>query len=65
MYSRQASVWMVNPGGTGQSGVGHLGEARAFAAEHIFHLAVAVGLATAEGIDVLGSVLRGWAFVVA
>ena len=38
----------------GQPGVGHLGQARAFAAQLVLHLAVAVGLATAEEINVLG-----------
>ena len=37
----------------GQSGVGHLGEAGAFAAQHVFHLAVAVGVAVAEEVNVL------------
>ena len=37
----------------GQSGVGHLGEARALAAEQILHRAVAVSLAGAEKIHVL------------
>ena len=39
----------------GQPGIGHLGEAGAFAAEVIFHLAVAVGLAAAKGVNVLGA----------
>ena len=33
--------------------VGHLGEARAFAAEQILHRAIAIGLAVAEVVDVL------------
>ena len=37
-----------------QAGIGHLGQARAFAAEHVFHLAVAIGLAAAERVDVFG-----------
>ena len=37
-----------------QSGVGHLGQAGALAAQHILHVAVAVGLAAAEEIDILG-----------
>src|SRR6267142_1122586 len=32
----------------GQSGVGHLGEARAFAAQLVFHFAVAVGAAVTK-----------------
>ena len=36
-----------------QPGVGHLGEARALAAEQVLHRAIAVGLAAAEEIDVL------------
>ena len=43
------------PGRHRQAGVGHLGEARAFAAEQVLHVAVAVGLAVAEEIDVLCS----------
>jgi hypothetical protein len=35
---------MVNPGGTGNPAVGHLGQAGALAAQHILHAAVAVGL---------------------
>ena len=38
-----------------QSGVGHLGQSRTFAAQHIFHLAVAVGMAVAEEKYVLFS----------
>ena len=38
----------------GQSGVGHLGQACAFAAENVLHAAVAVGLAVAEEVDILG-----------
>ena len=38
-------------GRDGQARIGHFGEASAFAAEHIFHFAVAVGLAAAEGVD--------------
>jgi hypothetical protein len=37
----------------GKTGVGHLGQTGALAAENLFHLAVALGLAAAEGIDVL------------
>ena len=59
MYSRQASVWMVKPGGTGKPGVGHLGEAGAFAAEFILHLAVAFGLAAAEEVNVLHGLRLG------
>ena len=40
-------------GGDGQSGAAHLRESGAFAAENIFHLAVAVGGTAAEGIYVL------------
>ena len=36
----------------GHSGAAHLGQASAFAAEDIFHLAVAVGLAAAECVNV-------------
>ncbi len=36
----------------GQTGVGHLGQAGALAAEHVLHLAVAVGLAAAEEINI-------------
>ena len=44
----------------GQSGVGHLGQARAFAAEVVLHLAVAVGFAAAKREDVLcGCILFG------
>ncbi len=45
MYSRQASVWMVKPGGTGRPGIGHFGQTGAFAAEIVLHFAVAVGFA--------------------
>ena len=38
-----------------QAGIGHLGQAGAFAAEFVLHLAVAIGLAAAEEIDVLGA----------
>ena len=38
----------------GQAGVRHLGESSAFAAKHIFHLAVAVSLAAAEKVNVFG-----------
>ena len=37
-----------------QAGVGHLGQAGALAAQHVLHLAVAVGLAAAEEVYVLG-----------
>ena len=40
----------------GKPGVGHLGEAGAFAAQFVFHLAIAVGLAVAKEVHVLG----GW-----
>ena len=53
MYSRQASVWMVKPGGTGKPGVGHFGEPGAFAAQFVFHFAVAFGMAVAEEVNVL------------
>ena len=45
----------------GQPGVGHLGETCAFAAEVILHLAVAVGLAAAERVNILrrGILVRG------
>src|SRR5881392_1882633 len=44
--------------------VAHFGEACAFAAENIFHLAVAIGLAAAECINVLGRWSRAlrWSF---
>ena len=35
-----------------QTGIGHLGQARAFAAELVLHFAVAVGLAAAEEINI-------------
>ena len=38
----------------GQPGIGHLGQSGAFAAEHLFHLAVAISLAAAEKVNVLG-----------
>ena len=42
----------------GQTGVGHLGEAGALAAEEVLHGAVALGAAVAPGVDVaLGGVL--------
>ena len=37
-----------------QAGVGHLGQASAFAAQHILHAAIALGLASAEEVRVLG-----------
>jgi hypothetical protein len=40
-------------GGHGQAGATHFRESGAFAAENIFHLAVAVGCTAAEGIYVL------------
>ena len=43
----------------GQPGVGHLGEAGAFAAELVLHLAVTFGVAVAEEVDVLYGVLVG------
>ena len=41
--------------GHGQPGAGHFGQPGAFAAERIFHRAVAVGRAAAERINVLCS----------
>ena len=41
-----------------QAGVGHLGQAGAFAAQHVLHRAVAVGLAVAEEVHVLLRALR-------
>ena len=41
------------PGRHRQAGVGHLGEARALAAEHVLHRPIAVRLAGAEEEDVL------------
>ena len=41
----------------GQPGVGHLRQAGAFAAEHVFHLAVAVGRAAAERINVFSALV--------
>ena len=41
-------------GRDGQSGIGHLGQACAFAAENILHAAVAVCLAATEEIHILG-----------
>ena len=38
----------------GQAGVGHLGQASALAAQHILHAAIALGLASAEEVRVLG-----------
>ena len=49
----QTSVEMVKPGGTGTPARAHLGQAGAFAAENIFHLAVAIGCAAAEAINVV------------
>ena len=43
-----------------QPGIGHLGQAGAFAAEHVLHLAVAVGFAAAKGIHILGCSSSGW-----
>ena len=40
--------------GDGQSGIGHLGEAGAFSAEHVLHAAVALGVAAAEEVHILG-----------
>ena len=37
-----------------QTGIGHFGQAGAFAAEHVLHFAVAVSLAAAEEIDIFG-----------
>jgi hypothetical protein len=36
-----------------QAGVRHLGQPSAFAAENVFHLAIAIGLATAEEVHIL------------
>ena len=44
----------------GQSGIRHLGQSGAFAAEHLLHLAVAVGLAAAEEVNILGGGLLGF-----
>ena len=41
----------------GKSGVGHLGQTGALAAQIIFHLAVTIGLTAAEKINVLGRVV--------
>ena len=41
-------------GGDGQADEAHLGEVGTLAAEEVLHLAVAVGLAAAEEVDVLG-----------
>ena len=38
----------------GQAGVGHLGQASAFAAQRVLHAAIALGLASAEEVGVLG-----------
>ena len=43
-------------GRSGQAGLGHLGEARAFSAEEVLHPGVALGRAVAPGVDVA---LRG------
>ena len=49
----------MNPAGTGKPGVGHLGQARALAAERVLHRPVAVGLAVAEEVDeLLGRLCR-------
>ena len=61
----QTSVVIVNPGGTGRPRVGHLGEARAFAAEQVLHRAIAVGLAVAEEIHVFLALPAGAAFAAA
>ena len=44
----------------GQSGVGHFGKASAFAAEVVLHLAVAIGFAAAEEVNVLWRLLAGY-----
>ena len=45
----------------GQAGIGHFGQAGAFSAEFVFHLAVAIGFAAAEEVDVLdGWLLAGY-----
>jgi len=49
----QTSVADGEAGGHWQPGATHLGEACAFAAEDVFHLAVAVGRAAAERVYVL------------
>ncbi len=49
----------------GQPGIGHLGQAGALAAQVIFHLAVAIRLAAAEKVNVLGCGLLAflhWSF---
>ena len=43
----------------GDADVGHLGQARAFAAEDVLHRRVAFGVAFAEVVDVLGSAHGG------
>ncbi len=48
----QTSVEMVKPGRHGHARAAHLGQASAFAAEHVFHLAVAVGCAAAKCVNV-------------
>ena len=46
-------------GGNGESGVGHLGQAGAFAAEFVFHLAVTLGMSVAEEVNIFHGVLFG------
>ena len=46
-------------GRNGQSGIGHLGQSGAFAAELVLHLAVTFGVAVAKEVDVLHGVLVG------
>ena len=71
-FLRNASVPHVFATGLGldgeawrhwQAGVRHLGQAGAFSAEIVFHLAVAIGLAAAEEVDVLdGWFLAGYRY---
>ena len=46
-------------GRNGKSGIGHLGQAGAFAAEFVLHLAVTFGVAVAKEVDVLHGVRVG------
>ena len=46
-------------GRNGQLGIGHLGEPCAFAAEVVFHFAVAFGVVVAEKVDILHSFRAG------
>src|SRR5947208_14428965 len=47
-------------GRNGKASVGHLCQTSTFAAEVILHFAVAIGLAAAEEINVLGRALAYW-----